>query len=110
MEDKLYCGIDLHKNFSTICIMNREGKVLEQRKLQHNGGMLKEFFKDKPELSCAVEPVENWGWLVDYLEQCKHEVHLANTYKTRLIAESRVKTDIAYKKGKAKATVAVARK
>jgi len=93
MGERLYCGIDLHKNFSAICLMNKEGTVFEERKLQHGGDIFKKYFKEREPMECVVEPVENWGWVADYLAEAGHGVHLANTYKVRLIAESRVKTD-----------------
>lgn len=93
MENKTYCGIDLHKKFSAICIMNQEGQVMEQTKVFHQTGQLENYFKAKDPLVCVLEPVDNWGWVVDALQELGHEVHLANTYKVRLIAEARVKTD-----------------
>jgi transposase len=93
MENKTYCGIDLHKKFSAVCIMNAEGQVMEQTKVFHRPGQLEDYFKTQEPLKCVLEPVDNWGWVVDALQGMGHEVHLANTYKVRLIAESRVKTD-----------------
>lgn len=93
MEIQTYCGIDLHKRFSAICIMDSEGQIIQQKKILHNCGELESFFQGQPILQCALEPVDNWGWVVDALQSLGHEVHLANTYKVRLIAESRIKTD-----------------
>jgi transposase len=94
MEIQTYCGLDLHKKFSAVCLMDASGQVIEQRKVYHRGGELEAFFEDQPHLlKVALEPVDNWGWVVDALQSLGHEVHLANTYKVRLIAESRIKTD-----------------
>ena len=93
MNNETYCGIDLHKRFSAVCLMDSEGQIIQQRKIHHNGGELEAFFRNRPALKCALEPVDNWGWVVDALQSLGHEVHLANTYKVRLIAESRIKTD-----------------
>lgn len=87
MEERLYCGIDLHKSFSAICIMSDSGRVVEQRKVYHSGKGFQRFFEKKKDLECVVEPVENWGWAVDTLQRLDHGVHLANTYKVRLIAD-----------------------
>lgn len=92
METK-YCGIDLHRSFSTVCIMNQAGEIIEEKKLMHRGGDLQAYFSSKESLNCVFEPLDGWGWLSDYLEGCGHEVHLANPYKVKLIAESRAKTD-----------------
>lgn len=66
---------------------------MEERKLMHRGGDLKAYFAGKEGMRCVFEPMDGWGWLSDYLESCGHEVHLANPYKVKLIAESRAKTD-----------------
>lgn len=91
--DQQYCGIDLHQQFSTVCVLNQGGEVIEEKKLMHRGGELKEYFARKKRMSCVFEPMDRWGWLSDYLEECGHEVHMANPYKVKLIAESRAKTD-----------------
>lgn len=91
--DQRYCGIDLHQVFSTICVLNQAGEVIEEKKLMHRGGELKEYFAKKEHMSCVFEPMDRWGWLSDYLAVCGHEVHMANPYKVKLIAESRAKTD-----------------
>lgn len=91
--DTTYCGIDLHQRFSTVCVVNQAGDIMEERKLMHRGGELKEYFARKESMSCVFEPMDRWGWLSDYLEFCGHEVHMANPYKIKLIAESRAKTD-----------------
>jgi len=73
--------------------MRKNGAVLEERKLQHQGIEFKEYFRKREHMECVIEPVENWGWVADYLQESGHSIHLANTYKVRLIAESRIKTD-----------------
>jgi len=92
-KDKLYCGIDLHKNFSMVCVMRQDGILVDQKKLQNTGEELKSYFTKRESMECVLEPVDNWGWLSDYLMERGHNVHLANVYKVRLIAESRMKTD-----------------
>lgn len=93
MDIQTYCGIDLHKKFSAVCLMDEAGQIIQQRKVYHQGGELEAFFQSQSALKVALEPVDNWGWVVDALQGLGHEVHLANTYKVRLIAESRIKTD-----------------
>ena len=93
MKHHTYCGIDLHRKFSSVCIMDAEGQIIKRKRLYHHGGELESFFQNQSSLKCALEPVDNWGWVVDALQSLGHEVHLANTYKVRLIAESRIKTD-----------------
>lgn len=91
--EKLYCGIDLHQRFSTVCVMDQAGKIWEEKKLMHKGGELRDYFLRSDKMACVFEPMDRWGWLSDYLVECGHEVHMANPYKVKLIAESRTKTD-----------------
>lgn len=93
MESQHYCGIDFHKKFSAVCVMDEEGQVIEQRRVSHQGGQFEAYFGSRDPMECVIEPVEHWGWAVDSLQELGHQVHLANTYKVRLIAESRTKTD-----------------
>lgn len=56
-----YCGIDLHKRFSTACIVNQAGEIIEEKKLMHRGGDLQAYFSSKMALKCAFEPMDGWG-------------------------------------------------
>lgn len=93
MRNQTYCGIDLHRKMSQICMIEEDGKLLEQTKINSNREEFIAYFKNKSKMHCALEPVENWGWAADALEEMGHQVHLAHPYKVRLIAETRVKTD-----------------
>lgn len=48
---------------------------------------------DKENMKAAVEPVCGWRWFSSMLEEEGIDVHIANPYKTRLIAESKLKND-----------------
>lgn len=93
MQESLYCGIDLHKKFSVISIVNQEGEVINTEKVTNVNEEIESFVKRWGRLKCAFETTSNWFWLSDLLEGLGQEVHLANLYKTRLIAGSMVKTD-----------------
>jgi transposase len=47
----------------------------------------------KPPVEIALEASGGWYWVVDGLEKMGAKVHLAHPLKTKLIAESKVKTD-----------------
>jgi len=62
--DKLFIGMDLHKNTSTLCVKNEAGaEILSQRILTDKNAM-KKFIGDikekSTELSLVMEPVSQW--------------------------------------------------
>lgn len=91
-----YIGWDLHQQFSQIAVMTKEGKVTKEFKISHVPGMFDHPFLAQllsPPTKVALEACNGWYWVVDALEKNGAEVHLAHPLKTKLIAESKVKTD-----------------
>mgnify|MGYP001769557181 CR=1 FL=1 len=39
-EDKLYAGIDLHRKYSYVTIMNKQGDIQEQKRFENSENML----------------------------------------------------------------------
>jgi transposase len=91
----LHVGLDLHKRFSTVTVMDDNGTVLEQDKLYHDDrARLTEFFRRLAgKAVVTVEATRNWYWLYELLEELGVTVKLANARKVRLIAEARLKSD-----------------
>lgn len=91
----LYVGVDQHKKFSQVAVVNESGEVLENRRVYHDDkDEIKRFFRELGEESTAVlEATRNWYWLYDLLEEEVREVKLCHPAKVRLIAEAKVKTD-----------------
>ncbi len=78
---KLYAGIDLHSNNSYVVLSNEEDKVMYQKRLPNEAGViLSELapYQDQIE-GIVVESTYNWYWLVDELKEVNYKVHLANT-------------------------------
>jgi transposase len=91
----LHVGLDLHKRFSTVTVMDDDGTILEQDKLYHDDrARLTEFFRRLAgKAVVTVEATRNWYWLYELLEELGLTVKLANARKVRLIAEARLKSD-----------------
>jgi len=91
----LHVGLDLHKRFSTVTVMDDNGTVLKQDKLYHDDRTrLTEFFGPLAgKAVVTVEATRNWYWLYELLEELGVNVKLANARKVRLIAEARLKSD-----------------
>jgi transposase len=55
---------------------------------------MRQFFAAYPDVVCAVESCRGYEWLLDFLkEDLKLTVELVNPYRTKLITQSRCKTD-----------------
>jgi transposase len=91
----LHVGLDLHKRFSTVTVMDDSGTVLEQDKLYHDDrARLIEFFRRLAgKAVVTVEATRNWYWLYELLEELGLTVKLASARKVRLIAEATLKND-----------------
>lgn len=92
-----YLGIDLHKRSSTWVLLNHKKEILYEATVLCTPEHLKQAVASLPskpeETRVAIEPVCGWRWYTDILEQSGMDVHVANPYKTRLIADSKLKND-----------------
>jgi transposase len=94
---KYYLGIDLHKKTSYWTLMNSDREIMYRKNLEtskegvaqgvHEMGIAAQG------VEAAIEPVSQWGWYGDMLEKEGFTVHLVDTYKTKLIASSKLKND-----------------
>lgn len=97
--DKLFIGLDLHKNTSTFVVKNKDGKLIDSAKVLTDKNDISKFIKSIKrngggnELSLAVEPVSQWYYYADLLENLGVDVHLAHPMNVKAIASARIKTD-----------------
>jgi transposase len=54
---------------------------------------LKELPVDPKTISAVLEPVCGWRWVSNKIKESKIDIHIANPFKTRLIADNRLKHD-----------------
>jgi transposase len=93
-ENKLFVGMDLHKNTSTFCVKDYDGNVIKQAKVLTDRNQIREFFNDlRQPSSVALEPVSQWYTFADLIEALGHDVHIAHPQKVKAIASARIKTD-----------------
>lgn len=75
----LYAGIDLHKRYCYVSVINGKGEIVIQMKVPNNPEALRGFFSQFPTLPKAViEATGNWYWIVDLLEEMGMDVTLAH--------------------------------
>ncbi len=92
---RYYIGVDFHKQFSFVSVMDTNGNIIEQQQLNHlDLSSIREFFsRFAPDASVSVEATRSWYWFVDLLQDLGFTVNLVHPKKTRIIAESTIKTD-----------------
>lgn len=93
MEEK-YVGLDLHRKYSQIAVLNSEGDLLAEDRLTNDPIEIREYFSQlSSPVEVAVEATGNWYWLVDLLESCECKVSLVHPKRVKAIASAKIKTD-----------------
>lgn len=92
---RYYVGVDNHKKFSYLSVMDKKGIVVKEGKVVNtkeavNKFLGKEYTKDT---SAVLEAGRNWTVMFDWLEEELDEVKLAHPLKVKAIAEAKIKTD-----------------
>jgi transposase len=88
--------MDLHKNYLQIAVMNKEGRVLRNSKIDNNLRQISRFFDDvnNDKAHVVMESSSVWYNIYRYLsEERSFDVVLSNPVKTRAIASAKIKTD-----------------
>ena len=89
-----YVGVDHHKKFSYLSVMDEEGIVVKEGRVGNTKKALKRFLGDSEEPKSAVlEAGRNWTVMHDWLEEEVDKVKLAHPKKIKAIAEAKIKTD-----------------
>lgn len=94
----LYIGIDHHKRHSTFTCVNQQGEIIKSQKIYNTKQEIEKFLADirvDDEFEVVLEAGRNWGIIYDTLEEIPKikKIFLSNPYKTRAIADARIKTD-----------------
>lgn len=97
-DEMLSAGIDYHKKYSVVHVVNSAGETVCKGRVQPNSpAAFEAFFAGfrKDQIRCVFEASMNWGYLYDILDEIESvaEIKMANPYKTRIIAEAHIKTD-----------------
>jgi len=92
--DKLYCGIDIHKETFVGCIMDMNGTVLREHGFPANKDALERFISGIPnsQIKIAIEACGIWRGAYKILSELGYDVKLASPKKTHDIACNK-KTD-----------------
>jgi transposase len=94
-QPKVTAGLDLGDSYSYLCLIETEsGEMIEQGRLRTTPEALKRrFASEQPPMRIAIEAGTHSPWASRVLEECGHEVLVANARKLRLIYSNKRKTD-----------------
>jgi transposase len=90
-----YAGIDAHRSYLTVAIVDASGGLVRERKRVAigDGEPLLEALEGLRPLEAVVETCPFWPWIHDTLEPTEIGFHLAHASKVEAIGKSDVKTD-----------------
>jgi len=87
-------GVDLGDTHSYLCFLDTDGgDVVEESRLRTTPETLEQRFSGCERMRIAIEAGTHSPWVSRLLEECGHEVLVANARKVRLIYADKHKTD-----------------
>jgi transposase len=93
-QPKMTAGLDLGDKYSYLCLIDQEsGEVMEEGRLRTSPETFRRRFASEQPMRIAIETGTHSLWASRVLEECGHEVLVANARKLRLIYANKRKTD-----------------
>ncbi len=95
VQPKVTAGLDIGDKYSYLCLIDTEnGEVMEEGRLRTTPeAFRRRFASERPPMRIAIEAGTHSPWASRVLEECGHEVLVANARKLRLIYANKRKTD-----------------
>jgi transposase len=93
-QPKMTSGLDLGDKYSYLCLIDTvSGEVIEEGRLRTTPEAFGRRFASEEPMRIAIEAGTHSPWVSRVLEDCGHEVLVANARKLRLIYANKRKTD-----------------
>jgi transposase len=87
-------GLDLGDRYSYLCLLDTDcGEVIEEGRVRTTSEALRRRFASERPMRIAIETGTHSPWVSRLLEECGHQVLVANARKLRLIYANKRKTD-----------------
>jgi transposase len=86
-------GLDLGDRVIHYCVLNQEGEVMEEGRMQSSEPALRKHFADEAVMRIAMEAGTHSAWVSRLLKRLGHQVLVANPRKIRAITGSESKND-----------------
>jgi transposase len=88
----MFVGLDVHKKYIEVAIVDDDGVITEQERIENELGRIEEFSNRISNAEMVLESSSSWYWLYELLSR-RHRVVLSNPAKTKAIASAKLKTD-----------------
>jgi transposase len=93
-QPQMTAGLDLGDKYSHLCLIDTvSGEIMEEGRLRTSPEAFRRRFSSEQPLRIAIEAGTHSPWVSRVLEECGHEVLVANARKLRLIYANKRKTD-----------------
>jgi transposase len=93
-QPKVTAGLDIGDKHFYLCLIDTEsGEVMEEGRLRTTPEAIRRRFSSEQPMRIAIEAGTHSPWVSRLLEECGHEVLVANARKLRLIYANKRKTD-----------------
>jgi transposase len=89
---RMFVGLDVHKKYTEVAILDEDGAVREQERIENKLELIEEFSNKLDTADMVMESSSTWYWLYEVLSR-KHRVVLSHPAKTKAIASAKLKTD-----------------
>lgn len=89
---RMFVGLDVHKKYTEVAIVDEEGVVEKQGRIENEPRQIEEFSNGLSNADVVLESSSSWYWLYEILSR-RHRVVLSNPAKTKAIASVKLKTD-----------------
>lgn len=90
----IYIGMDIHKYFIQGVAIDEKGRKVRELRFKNNREEIKRFIESfGSKVRVAIEGTFGWQYVYDILESLRVETTLVNIRRTKVIAESKIKTD-----------------
>jgi len=94
INQRYFCGVDLHANSMYLKIMNRSGQVLYKRNMPNNMAVFKKILTPfLPDVAVGVESTFNYYWLYDGCVEAGIPFYLGHAAYMKAIAGNKKKND-----------------
>jgi transposase len=93
-QPHMTAGLDLGDKYSHLCLIDSQsGEVIEEGRLRTRPETFRRRFASEQPMRIAIDAGTHSPWASRLLEECGHEVLVANARKLRLIYANKQKTD-----------------
>jgi transposase len=93
-QPKTTAGLDVGDKYSYLCLIDQDcGEVVEEGRLSTTPEAFRRRFASEQPMRIAIEAGTHSPWASRVLEECGHQVLVANARKLRLIYANKSKTD-----------------